>query len=76
MKTIKSITEKDNCFLLSFSCGNWAEIYKFGHDLYTVTSDNLHKSTLAEIKIDFQSFFGGLKTLTQIKEKWQVTELM
>lgn len=70
MKRIEDIIQQPNCFLLSFSCGNWAEIYKFGRDVYTVTSDNLHKSTLAEIKIDFQSFFGGQKTIEQIREKW------
>lgn len=70
VKRLIDITEKENCFLLSFSCGNWAKIYKFGRDVYTVTSDNLHKSTLAEIKIDFQSFFAGKIKLTEIKKKW------
>lgn len=70
MKTLKDITFKNNCFFLSFSCGNWAEIYRFGKDLYSVTSENLHKSTLSELKIDIQSFFSGKIKLKDIEEKW------
>lgn len=62
---IFSISQLTNCLLIRFDNYKWAKFYKFGKDIYTVTSDTLNKKSLIQLKKDIQRLDWNIEKIKQ-----------
>lgn len=67
MQKITHLKVTGNKIELQFESGESAEVYKFGKELYSTTSENLHKSTLSEFKQSIKELGFSEK---ELKQKW------